>query len=505
MKEQFLLALDQGTTGTTALLVDHKGEIRARKTQEFPQHFPKPGWVEHNLNEIWSSVLSTISHVIQTGEIQPTQIAAIGITNQRETTCLWNRRTLEPLHPAIVWQCKRSNSICTELSAVDDNMVVVRSKTGLVIDPYFSGTKLTWAFREYPRLKAAAEDGDLCFGTIDSYLVAQLTGGKQHVTDITNASRTLLFNIHTQAWDDDLISLFEVPRQCLPRVVESSETVGKTSGLPVLPDGIPICGILGDQQAALFGQCCFDQGLAKCTYGTGAFMLVNTGAVPVPSKNQLLTTVAWKINGTITYALEGSAFIAGAAVQWLRDHLKMIETSAEIEELAREVSETGHVVFVPAFSGLGAPYWEPNAKAAILGLSRDTKPAHIARAVLEGIANQNRDILRAMEDDMDGNIKELRVDGGASANHLMMQYQADILGVPIIQPQTLETTALGAAFAAGLEVGMWNDLNSIRTIWKQQRRFDPDMPPDQVAYHLKKWRLGIQAVRALTELEKEAP
>ena len=426
---RFILAIDQGTTGTTVLVFDEKLQLRARGYREFPQHFPQPGWVEHDPEEIWVSVRGAITDALHVSgsTIDPTQIAAIGITNQRETTVLWERATGRAVGKAIVWQDRRTAEICAKLKA-DGHEAEVRRSTGLVLDPYFSGTKVAWMLDHTPGLRARAEKGEICFGTVDSYLVWRLSGGRAHVTDVSNASRTLLFDLHSLAWSDALLARFDVPRQMLPDVRASSEIYAETKDVPGLPDRIPIAGIAGDQQAALFGQACFELGEAKCTYGTGAFLLLNTGARPVASANGLLTTVGWKIGDEVTYALEGSTFIAGAMVQWLRDGLGIIQSASEIESLARSVPDSGGVVVVPALAGLGAPHWRPEARGLISGLTRGTTKAHLARAVLEGIALQIVDLLGAMQKDSGLPLRALKVDGGAAANDLLMQYQADLLG-----------------------------------------------------------------------------
>jgi glycerol kinase len=490
-----VIAIDQGTTGTTALVLSEKLEVVGRHNQEFRQIYPQPGWVEHDPEDIWLSVEKAVAAALAQAGIDAASVAAIGITNQRETTLLWERDTLKPAHNAIVWQDRRTADFCAELKrrGLEDE---VRSKTGLVLDPYFSGTKLRWMLQVDPELRQRAQSGQLCFGTVDSYLVARLSGGQAHITDVTNASRTLLFDLKTLDWDDRLLEIFEVPRECLPEVKSSSEVYGVTRGVPGLADGIPIAGIAGDQHAALFGQACFDPGEAKCTYGTGAFILMNTGNTPVPSSSGLLTTLAWKLGsgneaGEVSYALEGSAFIAGAAVQWLRDGLGLVKSAAEIEELAGQVEDTGGVVLVPAFAGLGAPHWRPEARGLIAGLSRGTTRAHLARATLEGIALQNYDIVAAMAKDSGRKLTGFRVDGGAAANNMLMQFQADILGVAIKRPELLETTALGAAFLAGLGVGLWKSKDEIRQVWRLDREFEPSMDQSAVDAKLAAWRDAV--------------
>jgi glycerol kinase len=487
----YILAIDQGTTGTTALLIDRDLVIRGKVTVDFPQHYPQPGWVEHDPEEIWFSVLQAIRRLLQETAAPTSEIAAIGITNQRETTLLWERATGHPVGNAIVWQCRRSADICRELKekGVEPR---IREKTGLVLDPYFSGTKITWRLRQEAQLRRRAEAGELAFGTVDSFLVWRLTGGVRHVTDVSNASRTLLMDLHSLAWDDELLGLFEVPRPLLPDIRPSSQVYGHTKGLEFLPDGIPVAGMAGDQQAALFGQACFTPGEAKCTYGTGAFLLENTGAEIVPSKSGLLTTVAWQIGGEVSYALEGSAFIAGAAVQWLRDGLGLFQNSMDIEALAASVPDSGGLVFVPALTGLGAPHWKSEARGAILGITRGTTAAHLARATLEGIALQIGDLVAAMTADLGQPPALLKVDGGAARNNLLMQLQADLVGLPVVRPQTVETTALGAAMLAGLAVGFWRTLDEIKASWREDRRFLQQRPQAWREELLERWRRAVE-------------
>ncbi|HEX2571305.1 MAG TPA: glycerol kinase GlpK [Polyangia bacterium] len=486
-----VVAIDQGTTGTTVLVLDETLALRGRGYREFPQIYPQPGWVEHDPEEIWRSVAAALGEALAHARVSPDEIAAIGITNQRETTLLWDRATQKPLANAIVWQDRRTADRCAALRAAG-HLERVRHKTGLVLDPYFSGTKLAWLLEHVPNLRPQASSGAACFGTVDSFLVARLCGGV-HVTDVSNASRTLLFDLHTLDWDPELCALFGVQRECLPAVRGSAEVYGTTRGLGALglPDGIPVAGMAGDQQAALFGQACFSPGEAKCTYGTGAFLLMNTGDRPVASTRGLLTTVAWRIGGEVAYALEGSAFIAGAMVQWLRDGLGIIEKAADIEALARSVPDSGGVVAVPALSGLGAPHWRPEARGLLTGLTRGTGRGHLARAVLEGIALQNYDILTAMQEDAGRRLTSLKVDGGASANDLLMQFQADVLGVEIVRPALIETTALGAAFLAGIGAGVWRGLDDARRAWREGWRFRPAMPQREVAQHLERWRAAV--------------
>lgn len=486
-----ILSIDQGTTGTTVLVLTESLEVLARVNQEFPQIYPRPGWVEHDPEDIWSSTLGAIDGALQRSGIDPTSVAAIGITNQRETTTLWRRSDGQPLHNSIVWQCRRTADFCDELKQ-QGLEPLFQERTGLVLDPYFSGTKLRWLLDHVDGAREAAEAGDLAFGTIDTFLVWRLSGGAAHVTDVSNASRTLLMDLRSLAWDDELLGYLDVPREVLPEIRSSSEVYATTKGLGVLPDGIPIAGMAGDQQAALFGQVCFGEGEAKCTYGTGAFLLMNTGSEPVVSERGLLTTVAWQVGGEVAYALEGSAFIAGAAVQWLRDGLGIIDSAPDIEPLARSVETSAGVTFVPAFTGLGAPHWRPEARAVLSGLDRGTTRGHIARACLEGIALQNADILLAMEADSGTSLAALKVDGGAAANDLLMQFQCDILQVPIVRPKLLETTALGAGLLAGMAVGVWPDRQAAVDVWAADRRFEPDMTDDEREAHLERWARAIE-------------
>ena len=490
---RFVVAIDQGTTGTTVLVFDETLRLRARGYREFAQHFPQPGWVEHDPEEIWQSVLGALADALHGSgsPVEAAEVVAIGITNQRETTLVWERATGKPLHNAIVWQDRRTADICARMKAawLEDEF---KKTTGLVLDPYFSGTKLQWLLDNVSGLRARAEKGEVCFGTVDSYLVWRLTGGAAHVTDVSNASRTLLFDLHTLDWSARLCELLKVPRQLLPDVRSSSERYGETRGLPGLRDGVPVCGIAGDQQAALFGQACFAVGDAKCTYGTGAFMLMNTGQRAVPSKNGLLTTVGWKLGDEVVYALEGSTFIAGAMVQWLRDGLGIIASAREIEALAASVPDSGGVIAVPALAGLGAPHWRPEARGIISGLTRGTTKAHLARAVLEGIALQIADLLGAMQADAGIPVGTLKVDGGASANDLLMQFQADVLHVPIVRPARVETTALGAALLAGIAAGVWKDTGDAARAWKEERRFTPSLPKSAVDAHVARWHAAVE-------------
>ena len=473
----YVLALDQGTTSSRALLFDRTGKVVALAQQEFRQIFPNPGWVEHDAREIWATQSGVLYEALAKAGIGARDVAAIGITNQRETTVLWERATGQPVANAIVWQDRRTAPLCDELRAAGHAEAIAR-KTGLVIDAYFSGTKLKWLLDHGKGLRARAARGELAFGTIDSWLIWNLTGGAVHVTDPSNASRTLLFNTHTGTWDDELLALFDIPRSVLPRVVPSSGVCGEAE---IAGIRIPIAGIAGDQQAALFGQACHTPGLAKNTYGTGCFLLMNTGSHAVGSTNNLLTTVAWQRDGRMDYALEGSVFIGGAVVQWLRDGLKIVRSAAEIEALAASVPDNGGVYLVPAFAGLGAPHWDAYARGAMFGLTRGATAGHIARAALEAIAFQSADVLAAMQRDAGIELSELRVDGGATANNLLMQFQADVLGVPVVRPRVLETTALGAGYLAGLAVGYWNDAADVAANWQVDRVFEPAMARDRVA------------------------
>jgi glycerol kinase len=495
----FLLSIDQGTTGSTALLLSPDGRILGRANREFPQHFPKPGWVEHDLDEIWQSVGEAVGGAIEEAGVNPSQCLGIGITNQRETTVLWDRKTGRAVHRAIVWQDRRTADRCQELKD-EGKEPLFRERTGLVLDPYLAGTKLEWLLDHVDGARKRAEKGELAFGTIDSWLVYRLSGGKVHVTDASNASRTLLYDISDQRWDEELAAVLRVPMGLLPEVRSCSEVYAHTSGVPGVPDGIPIAGMAGDQQAALFGQTCFNVGDAKCTYGTGAFLLTNTGSEVVHSNNGLLTTIAWRIGDETVYALEGSAFIAGAAVQWLRDGLGLISSSSEIEAKAREVDESGDVVFVPALAGLGAPHWDPHARGLIYGLTRDTTAAHLARATLEGIAFQIVDLVDAMQADAGRPITRLRVDGGAARNDLLMQFQADMLGVTIDRPESVETTALGAAYLAGMAVGVFDGLDSVVDAYRIERSFEPQVTQGERNGHLKRWRDAVRRARSETRI-----
>lgn len=489
---QYILSFDQGTTSSRAIVFDKKGAIISVAQKEFTQLFPQPGWVEHDANEIWSTQLGVAAEAITKAGLTVKDIAAIGITNQRETTVVWDRKTGQPIHNAIVWQDRRTAAFCDTLKASGKDKLI-QQKTGLVVDAYFSATKVKWILDQVPGARDRAGKGDLCFGTIDSWLLWKLTNGQVHATDVSNASRTMLFNIHSLQWDADLLEIFDVPSAMLPEVRSSSEVYGHTQNI-LTAHNIPIAGIAGDQQAALFGQMCTQPGMVKNTYGTGCFMLMNTGEKAVASTNNLLTTVAWKVNGVTHYALEGSVFIAGAVVQWLRDGLKIIRSSAEVENLAAEVSGTDGVYIVPAFAGLGAPYWNQHARGTIVGITRGTTGAHIARAALESIAYQTMDVLKAMETDSGIAIKELRVDGGATANNLLMQFQSDLLGTKVIRPTIIETTALGAAYLAGLAVGYWSDIDEIMQQWQADQSFQPSMPQKEVEQLANGWKKAMGAV-----------
>ena len=484
---KYILALDQGTTSSRAIVFDHQGAIVATAQQEFRQIFPQPGWVEHDANEIWASQSGVATTALQKANISATDIAAIGITNQRETTVVWDRATGRPICNAIVWQDRRTAGACDRLRKAG-HAAMIRRKTGLVVDAYFSGTKLQWILKHVPGAMKRARAGQLAFGTIDSWLVWNLTGGRVHVTDVSNASRTMLFNLKTCDWDDELLKLFGIPRSLLPTVRDSSEVYGDCT---LWGGAIPIAGIAGDQQAALFGQVCTRPGMVKNTFGTGCFMLMNTGTKPIASRHNLLTTVAWRVDGRTEYALEGSIFIAGAVVQWLRDGLGLVKTAAEIEALAAQVTDNGGVYLVPAFAGLGAPHWDQYARGLVAGITRGTTSAHLARAALEGIAYQVHDVLHAMQSDSGIKLKELRVDGGACANNLLMQFQADLLGVPVVRPRVSETTALGAAYLAGLAVGYWKNTAEIAAQWQADRRFIPAMKSPQRKKLLAGWNKAL--------------
>jgi glycerol kinase len=486
---KFVLALDQGTTSSRAIVFDHAGKAVATAQQEFPQIFPGPGHVEHDPEAIWATQLTTAKEAIGRAGISALDLAAVGVTNQRETTVLWEKATGKPIANAIVWQSRITAPICDRLKAAGHE-ATFRQKTGLVVDAYFSGTKIKHLLDSFDGLRDRAARGEVLFGTIDTFLIWRLTGGKVHVTDVTNASRTLLFNIHTLEWDDELLKLLDVPRAMMPEVRSSSEVYGETDP-SLLGSAVPIAGIAGDQQAALFGQACFEAGSAKNTYGTGCFMLLNTGTKPVPSEKGLLTTVAWKVGGVTTYALEGSVFIAGAAVQWLRDGLKAIHSSSEVEQLMSEVRDTDGVYLVPAFVGLGAPYWDPRARGVIVGLTRNTQMAHIARAAVDAMAYQTRDVLEAMQADSKLPLTSLKVDGGAAANAMLLQFQADLLNVSVRRPVVAETTALGAAYLAGLAVGYWQGFDDVTKNWALDREFRPAMDPAERERLYAGWKKAV--------------
>jgi glycerol kinase len=495
-----ILALDQGTTSSRAIVFDHAGSIVAVAQKEFPQIFPRPGWVEHDPRDIWSTQAGVAAEALTKANVAAADVAAIGITNQRETTVVWDRATGEPICNAIVWQDRRTANICDRLRARKLDRVI-RRKTGLVIDAYFSATKLQWILQNVKGARTRAKAGELAFGTVDSWLIWNLTRGELHVTDASNASRTMLFDIGKGDWDDELLKIFGVPRSMLPEVRSSSEVYGETR---LLGTPIPIAGIAGDQQAALFGQACVKPGMAKNTYGTGCFMLMNTGTKRIASKHNLLTTVAWRIGNRTEYALEGSIFIAGAVVQWLRDGLEFFRSAPEVEALAASVSDTGGVYLVPAFAGLGAPHWDQYARGTIVGLTRGTTRAHLARAALEGIALQVMDVLKAMEADAGIKLKELRVDGGASANNLLMQLQCDLLGVPVVRPKVAETTALGAAYLAGLAVGYWKSQADIARQWQVDRRFTPSLKSAVRSRIAKEWARALGRARAWEQSERSS-
>jgi glycerol kinase len=490
---RFILAIDQGTTSSRSLLFDSMGRVAALAQRELTQHFPRPGWVEHDANEIWALQRETIADAMRAVGATPRDIAAVGITNQRETTVLWDRATGEPVAPAIVWQDRRTADACQSLRDAGHEPEI-SARTGLLLDPYFSATKLAWLLNHTAGARARAERGELAFGTIDSWLLFKLTGHRRHVTDVTNASRTLLLNLRTGDWDDRLLELFRIPRTCLPEVVDSC--LDRPSAITIELDDakLPVTGIAGDQQAALFGQACFAPGMAKNTYGTGCFALMNTGSEPHPSKHRLLTTVAWR-RGTSQYALEGGVFMGGATVQWLRDGLGLIRSSSEVEALAASVVDTGDVYLVPAFAGLGAPQWDAGARGALVGLTRGTNRAHIARAALESIAFQTADLIEAMQQDAGQPLSELRVDGGAARNDLLLQFQADLLGVPVLRPVNTETTAFGAAALAGLGAGFWNSPQEITGLWKLDKRFEAQMPRADAARRRARWREAVERSR----------
>lgn len=492
MAEQYILSLDQGTTSSRAMIFNHAGQIVAKAQKAFAQHFPEPGLVEHDAKEIWSTQVSVLAEALAQSGIAADQIAALGITNQRETTIVWDRASGEPVHRAIVWQDRRTAKYCDSIRAAHGD--TIRAKTGLVLDAYFSATKVKWILDHVPGARARAEKGELCFGTVDTWLVWNLTEGRTFVTDPGNASRTMLFNIHTLQWDEDLLALFDIPRAMLPEVKSSSEIYGHTA--PRFTNRpIAIAGIAGDQQAALFGQLCLDKGMLKNTYGTGCFLLMNTGDKPVDSQHNLLATVAWKIGGKTTYALEGGVFVGGAAIQWLRDGAQLIREADEINTLAASVADNGGVYFVPALSGMGAPYWDQYARGSFFGITRGTSNGHLARAVLEGIAFQVYDIVKAMEADAGGATAQLRVDGGASQSDYLMQVQSDLFAFDIVRPRITETTALGAAYLAGLAVGFWQSTDELRAQWQADKVFSPQLPPERVQKMLHYWHKAVQAAQ----------
>lgn len=492
MSEKYILSLDQGTTSSRAILFNHQGEIVNVAQQEFEQFFPQPGWVEHDANEIWTSVLACMAEVLRKADVQPDQIAGIGITNQRETTVVWDKNTGKPVYKAIVWQSRQTDNICKELKEAGYEEKF-RNRTGLLLDPYFSGTKVKWILDNVEGAREKAENGDLLFGTIDTWLVYKLSGGKAHVTDYSNASRTLMFNIYDLKWDDELLDILTVPKSMLPEVKQSSEVYSNTVDYHFFGHEVPIAGIAGDQQAALFGQACFESGMAKNTYGTGCFMLMNTGEKGVHSKHGLLTTLAWGVDGKVEYALEGSIFVAGSAIQWLRDGLKIIDNAPQSEDYATAVDSTDGVYMVPAFVGLGTPYWDSEARGAIFGLTRGTRKEHFVRATLESLAYQTKDVLNAMIADSDIDLKSLRVDGGAVRNDFLMQFQSDMLGVPVERPVVQETTALGAAYLAGLAVGFWESKEEIAKQWKNEKTFTNKLATEKRDELYEGWKKAVEA------------
>lgn len=488
--KKYILSIDQGTTSSRAILFNHQAEVVAIAQKEFTQYFPHSGWVEHNAKEIWSSQLAVCIEVIELANIHASEIAAIGITNQRETTIVWNKETGEPVYNAIVWQDRRTAEYCDNLKQQGYGEVV-RQKTGLVLDPYFSATKIRWILDHIENGQKLADEGKLAFGTIDSWLLYKLTNGKYHATDVSNASRSLLFNIDSLQWDDELLHLFNIPKTMLPEVKNNTDLFGTTDKMGN-DSQIPIHGMAGDQQAALFGQMCIEPGMVKNTYGTGCFMVLNTGDKIITSRNNLLSTVAWSLGNTTIYAIEGSIFIGGAIIQWLRDGLGIIKSSDESEKMALSVNDNGGVVFVPAFTGLGAPYWDPYARGLMIGITRGTNTGHIVRAALESIAFQCKDVLQAMENDMGHQALELRVDGGATSNNLLMQFQSDIMNLPVVRPEIQETTAMGAAFFAGLGCGFWSSIDQLKSFWKESKRFTPNLDQDDVQKIIEKWHLAVQ-------------
>ncbi|VXB46156.1 glycerol kinase (sn-glycerol-3-phosphate generating) [Exiguobacterium sp. 8H] len=494
-EKRYILALDQGTTSSRAIIFDHDGKIVTVAQREFKQYFPKPGWVEHNANEIWGSVLAVMAEAFGSADIDPNEIAGIGITNQRETAVVWEKETGRPVYNAVVWQSRQTADICEELKAAGHSDMV-RDKTGLLIDAYFSGTKVKWILDNVEGAREKAENGELLFGTIDTWLIWKLSGGKAHVTDYSNASRTLMYNIYEQKWDDELLDILTVPKSMLPEVKPSSEVYANTIPYHFFGFEVPIAGAAGDQQAALFGQTCFEKGEAKNTYGTGCFMLMNTGEEAVKSDHGLLTTIAWGYNGKVEYALEGSIFVAGSAIQWLRDGLRMLKSAKDSEQYATRIESTDGVYVVPAFVGLGAPYWNSDVRGAIFGLTRGTEKEQLVRATIESLAYQTRDVLTSMESDSGINLKTLRVDGGAVSNNFLMQFQSDILNVPVERPEVSETTALGAAYLAGLAVGFWKDQAEVKDQWKLDKKFDPNMDESHREALYKGWQHAVEATMA---------
>ncbi|WP_042222512.1 glycerol kinase GlpK [Oceanobacillus manasiensis] len=492
---KYILALDQGTTSSKAVIFDQEGKVVETGQREFEQHFTKPGWVEHDANEIWTSILSSISEAMRKSDIEPEDIAGIGITNQRETTVVWDRKSGKPIYRAIVWQSRQTAEICNELREAGHNELF-RDKTGLLIDPYFAGTKVKWILDNVDGAREKADNGELMFGTIDTWLVYKLTGGEQHITDYSNASRTLMYNIYDLEWDEELLDILGVPKSMLPEVKQSSEVYGKTVNYHFFGHEVPIAGIAGDQHAALFGQACFEKGMAKNTYGTGGFMLMNTGEKGVKSENGLLTTLAWGIDGKVEYALEGSIFVSGSAIQWLRDGLEIIKDAKETESLATSVEDTGGVYVVPAFVGLGTPYWDSDVRGAVFGLTRGTKKEHLVRATLESLTYQTRDVLDVMKDDSGIDVKTLRVDGGAVKNDFLVQFQSNVLGLQVERPVVTETTALGAAYLAGLAVGFWESKEEIANQWKVDKAFESEINEDEREQLYDGWKKAVKAAQA---------
>lgn len=499
MERKYIMALDQGTTSSRAVIFDHQGKVISIAAKEFRQIYPRPGWVEHEPVGLWDSQMEAARQALDSANLSPQQIAAVGVTNQRETTLIWDRESGRPVYNAIVWQCRRTAPACSKIKKTKFAQKI-RKKTGLVIDAYFSATKLQWILNQEKTIRRAAEKGELAFGTVDSWLVYNLTGKKLHITDYSNASRTMLYNIHDLSWDQEILEYFDIPPQILPIVKPSSEIYGATSPATFLGLEVPVAGIVGDQQGALFGQTCFRKGLSKNTYGTGCFLLMNVGGKPVFSRKNLLTTIAWGIGRKIEYALEGSVFIGGAVIQWLRDGLRIIQQASDSEGLASSLQSNEGVYFVPAFVGLGAPYWDMYARGAILGITRGTTPAHIARSALESIAYQTRDVLESMEADSGMKLKELRVDGGAAANEFLMQFQADMLGVPVVIQETTETTALGAAYLAGLAVGVWKDQQQIAANYRVKRKFVPRMRLKEREFLYRKWKMAVERAKSWEEV-----